>query len=187
MWAIGRVSTARTETNRVVDPDMGAATPHHEETAMTVDAATHRRLAIEANNSTWEILGEAPSTIEPAAAEEMTRRAYAAAYHWSRAEGSSITNEARADWLLAKVWIARGNADVALHHASRCLAACERGALADFDLAYAHEVMGRAHAALGHRSLAVQHRDLARAVAIADADDREQVIRDLAAEPWFGI
>ena len=153
---------------------------------MTVDAATHRALAIAANNSTWDILGQPHGEISIDDAEEMTRRAYAAAYHWSRAERTTIANDARAEWLLAKVWIARSNGALALHHAERCLDACTRGELADFDLAYAHEAAGRAHACLGDRAAASHHRSLAAAVPIADAEDRAQVESDLAAEPWFG-
>lgn len=53
---------------------------------MTIDGATHRALAIEANNSTWEFLSKPFSELSAADTEEMTQRAYAAAYHWSRAE-----------------------------------------------------------------------------------------------------
>jgi hypothetical protein len=57
---------------------------------MSIDAATHRTLAIDANNSTWEILGKPVNEITDVEAEEMTRRAYAAAYHWQRAEGQAL-------------------------------------------------------------------------------------------------
>lgn len=153
---------------------------------MSIDPTTHRRLAVEANNSAWDILGRPVDEIDDAEAEEMTRRAYAAAYHWARAEGATVANEARADWLLAKVWLARGNGRLALHHGERCLDACQRGALGDFDLAYAHEVIGRAHACLGDLDTARRHRDLASDVQVADDDDRRQVIADLESGPWFG-
>lgn len=153
---------------------------------MTIDAATHRALAIEANNSTWDHLSKPAAELDADGAEEMTRRAYAAAYHWARAERATVANEARAEWLLAKVWIARGNGALALWHAQRCADACTRGELVDFDLAYAHEVLARAHACLGDRDAARRHRDLAAVVVVADAGDREQVVADLAAEPWFG-
>ena len=48
---------------------------------MECDPQTHRTLAIDANNSTWEILGKPVADISTDEAEEMTRRAYAAAYH----------------------------------------------------------------------------------------------------------
>ena len=86
---------------------------------MTVDSTAHRSIAIEANNSTWEILGRPVDQISPEDAEEMTRRAYAAAYHWQRAEGSTPANSARADWLLSRVWVVRGEGAQAMNYASR--------------------------------------------------------------------
>ncbi|MFM7127156.1 MAG: hypothetical protein ACKOYO_09905, partial [Actinomycetota bacterium] len=86
---------------------------------MAIDPATHRTLAVDANNSTWEILGKPLNEISGDEAEDMTRRAYAAAYHWQRADGATPANEARASWLLSRVWVVLGNGDLALHHARR--------------------------------------------------------------------
>jgi hypothetical protein len=98
-----------------------------------VDAAQHRTLAVEANNSTWELLGKEDRT--PGEVEEMLRRAYAAAYHWDRAEGRQPENTARADWLLAKVHLAADLPERSLHDAERCMGTCTTAGLADFDLA----------------------------------------------------
>jgi len=154
---------------------------------VTVDAATHRKLAIDANNSTWEFLGKDPADISENEAEEMTRRAYAAAYHWARAEGTGPVNEARAEWLLARVWVARSNGAVALGHARRCLDMCMTHGLVDFDLAYAHEATARALACTGDAQAAADHLAAARDVAIADVEDKAQVDSDLATGPWFGL
>ena len=83
---------------------------------MTPDPAIHKSLAVEANNSTWEILGKPIDEISEDDAEEMTRRAYAAAYHWSRAENATVINEIRASWLIAKVWIHQSRGDLSLIH-----------------------------------------------------------------------
>jgi hypothetical protein len=154
---------------------------------MTADPSTHRLLAIEANNSTWEILGKPRDQISPEEAEEMTRRAYAAAYHWQRAEASTPANSARADWLLSRVWAVRGVGDQAMRYARRCMATCEASSLADFDVAYAHEALARAYACLGQASEARQHKESATHVPIADPEDKAVVDGDLASEPWFGI
>lgn len=154
---------------------------------MPIEPVTHRTIAVEANNSVWEILGKPVAEIDEFGAEEMTQRAYAAAYHWARAEGSTVANEARAEWLLSRVWAVRGNGALALSHARRCMEACERGSLLDFDLAYAHESLARAQACLGNREAAQQHRAAAAAVPIGDDEDRAVVESDLAAEPWFGL
>ena len=154
---------------------------------MPVDAATHRKLAIDANNSTWEILGKPLNEISVEDAEEMTRRAYAAAFHWQRAEGRTSANDARAHWLLSRVWVVQGMGELALRHAQTCLAVCEAGDLVDFDLAYAHESLARSFACLGEMDRARFHHSMASNVSISDAEDRVLVETDLAAEPWFGF
>ena len=154
---------------------------------MTTDPAVHRKLAIDANNSTWDILGKPLNEISADEAEEMVRRAYTAAYHWQRAEGATPANEARASWLLSRVWVVLSNGELALHHARRCLTVCESAGLVDFDLAYAHESIARAFACLGDSLRAQQHLSTARQVPVADAEDKAQVEADLASEPWFDL
>lgn len=138
----------------------------------------HRLQAVEANNSTWEVIQQADRT--PEQVEEMLRRAYAAAYHWDRAADRTPANAARADWLLAKVNLLAARAEPALHHADRCLAACREHGLDDFDLAYGHDARARALRALGRTAEAAQEWALARAVPIADAEDRAALAADLA-------
>lgn len=146
----------------------------------------HRQSGVEANNSVWEILGDdGRRSIEDL--EEMTRRAYASAYHWDRAAGRGPVNAARADWMLARVWAVRGNADLALHHADRCMATCVEHGLVDFDLAYAYEARARALACAGRHDEARADRAAASAVPIADPEDEVVVVDDIAAEPWFGL
>ncbi len=142
------------------------------------DGAWHRMQAVEANNATWELAEQQERSADED--EDMLRRAYAAAYHWDRAVGRVPANAARADWLLAKVHLLVGRPEVSLRHAERCAATCREHGLADFDLAYAHEAAGRALRALGRHDEAAAERDKARAVPIADADDRAALERDLA-------
>jgi len=168
--------------------ETGRPLPAADEDAETVswrdrepDAEWHRFQAVEANNSTWELVGRTDRS--PDETEDMLRRAYAAAYHWDRAAGRTPGNSARADWLLAKVHLLAGHPDTALHHAGRCLATCEEHDLADFDLAYAHEATARALKALGRDEEATRSWAAAQAVPIADDEDREHVAEDLAVGP----
>jgi len=154
---------------------------------MTADPSVHRSLAIEANNSTWEILGKPGDQISLEELEEMTRRAYVAAYHWQRAEGSTPANSARAEWLLSRVWAVRGDGNQAMLYAKRCMALCEESSLNDFDLAYAYEALARAHACIGQAQEARQYKNIAAQVSIADAEDQNLFNGDLAAGPWFGV
>ena len=130
----------------------------------------HRMQAAECNNSTWELIEKADRT--PEEDEDMLRRAYASTYHWARAARREPANSARGDWLLAKVQLLVGRPELSLHHAQRCLATCLEHGLVDFDLAYAHEATGRALRALGRDDDAALAWEAARAVPIADADDR---------------
>jgi hypothetical protein len=136
-------------------------------------------------NATWELLGAEART--PDDNGEMTRRAYASAYHWDRATGRIPANAARADWLLSRVWVVQGNGELALQAADRCLVTCVEYGLVDFDLAYANEARARALACLGRHDEAAAALVLAKAVPVADNEDRELVESDLASEPWFGL
>ncbi|MFM7252241.1 MAG: DinB family protein [Ilumatobacteraceae bacterium] len=182
----GTVFTVRTLAKYLMhDPvhhlwDVGAPVP-------ALDARSHRTMAIEANNSVWDILGSAAGGLSGDEADEMTRRAHAAAYHWQRAVGAGPANQARASWLLSRVWAVRNESRLALQSARRCLATCEEHGLADFDLAYAHEALARSYACSGDEPMARRHIATAREVPIADPDDRSVFDGDLAAEPWFGL
>jgi len=161
---------------------------HDERAAASVDdaeAQAHRRQAVTANNSTWELLGR--DDLAPADVDDLLGRAYASTYHWRRAAGRAPQNDARGSWLVSRVHAVLGHGDLALHHADRCMAATSVAGLADFDLAYAHESRARALACLGRLDEATVELNAARNVAIADDEDRSIVESDLAAEPWYGL
>lgn len=149
--------------------------------------AEHRKLAVEANNSTWEFLDRESGSLSALDSEEMTRRAYAAAYHWSRAENATIVNEIRASWLIAKVWIQQSRGDLALPIAIRCIELCLANNIADFDLAYVYEVKARSLACLGDIDGAREAKQRAQQIEIAEDEDRKLVQADLAKGPWFGL
>jgi len=153
----------------------------------SIGPAEHRKLAIEANNSTWEFLDCEPGSLSALDNEEMTRRAYAAAYHWSRAENATVINEVRASWLIAKVWIHQSLGDIALPISIRCIDLCLANNIADFDLAYVYEAKARSLACIGDLDGAREAKQFASLVAIADEEDRQLVQADLAKGPWFEL
>ena len=153
----------------------------------SIGPAEHRMLAIEANNSTWEFLDREPGSLSELDNEEMTRRAYAAAYHWSRAENATVINEVRASWLIAKVWIHQSRGDLALPISIRCIDLCLANNIADFDLAYVYEAKARSLACIGDLDGAREAKQFASLVAIADEEDRQLVQADLAKGPWFEL
>jgi uncharacterized protein YndB with AHSA1/START domain len=149
------------------------------------EGALHRRLAVDANNSTWELLGAPERT--PADVADLLERAYAAAYHWRRAAGAGPEHIVRAAWLVAHAHAVLGHGEIALVHADRAMAATSAAGLADFDLSYAHEGRARALACLGRLDEAAVELAAAHAVPVADADDRAILLGDLTAGPWYGL
>lgn len=150
-----------------------------------IEGQWHRRQAVEANNSVWELLDG--SSRSPEEIDQLLSRAYAASYHWSRATGRGPQNAARASWLLSRCHAVLGHGDLALHHADRCSAIVTDAGLQGFDLGYAHEARARSLACLGRLDDAATEHLLALATEIPDPDDRSLFRADLAAEPWFGL
>lgn len=141
-------------------------------------AQAHRVQAVAANNSTWDLLGLDELSGEQE--EDLVQRAYASAYHWARAAGRGPQNPPRAEYLIAKAQLKVGRPGLALHHAERCSTLTAAAGLADFDLAYAHEVRARALKAVGRTAEAEAEWAAALAVPVADPEDRQIVDQDLA-------
>ena len=145
----------------------------------------HRTQGITANNAIWDLLAIPDGERTEDDDERMTATAYAALYHWGLATGTGPVNTARGHYMVAKTWVARGNGPMALHHAAIVMATCLANDLADFDLAYAHEIRARALALLGRTDEARVSRTAAAEVPVVDPEDRAIVEADLAQEPWF--
>jgi hypothetical protein len=111
----------------------------------------------------------------------MVHSAHASVHHWSRV-GTEI-NLARGEWQVSRVYTVLGRSEPALWHAQRCLDVCTRNGFADWDLAFAHEAMARAYAVGGDLDRAREHVDAARAVPVAEDEDRELVEADLGTIP----
>jgi hypothetical protein len=154
-----------------------------QEAEAEMERAQHVAFAKQANQETWRLLEQAGrSEVDD---NTMIHAAHASAFHWEMVGGAEEST--RADWLLSHVYSVLGQATPALHYARRCLATCEREGLGGFDLAYAYEAMARANAVAHEVAAAVEWRAKAQeqATEIADAEDREIFLGDLAAAPWY--
>jgi uncharacterized protein YndB with AHSA1/START domain len=185
MGWVGIIDSLKTllETGDPLPPlDTGDRAP-----APDVEAKWHRALGVAANNSTWELLDG--RELDEDAADDLLGRAYAATYHWRRAEGATPVNAARGAWLVSRCHAVLGQGAMALHHARRSAAHVEAAgeSAADFDHAYAHEATARALACLGRLDEARAELELAQSVEIADPEDRAIVEADLKSEPWYGL
>jgi DNA-binding transcriptional MerR regulator len=140
-----------------------------------VDAATHRRLAVDLFNRSWRLLELGSRT--PEQDDELVHVVHASRYHWG--EVGTVANVARGENQCARVYAALGRSEPALYHAGRALAIVQAGGegLEDWDLASALEVLARAQLAAGNRDDAEHFASLARAEleSIADPDDREVI------------
>ena len=135
--------------------------------------SAERQLGVDLFNGTWEL-------IESRADDDlMVHRAHASAYHWAVAPECAPENRARSEWLVSRVYAVVGQPESALVHAEHCLQWCAENHLGDWDLAYAHEALARANKLAGDEAAAAAHLDQARAVPIADAEDREHLEEDL--------
>jgi hypothetical protein len=144
----------------------------------TTDGATHRRLAVDLFNHTWTLLRLGERTRQQDT--EMIHAAHASRHHWGVV--GTAANHARGEWQVSHVYSVLGRGEPALVHARLCLDTCLEHGIRDWDIAYAHEAMARAYRVLGNDDAAREYALAARAAAadVADADDREQVLADLA-------
>jgi ribosomal protein S18 acetylase RimI-like enzyme len=145
------------------------------------DLALHRRLAAELFNGTWALLEKQDRTPDDDA--RMIHMAHASAYHWLQV-GTPL-NFGRSHWLCSRVYSVLGRPEPALYHAQLAHDICAEHGIGDFDLAYAFEALARAHAIAGNRTESDSWAARARAATarVADAEDRELLLSDLAHIP----
>lgn len=148
-----------------------------------LDPTTQRALAAGLYNFTWTLLERDDRS--PEDVDRMIHSAHASRLHWDAI--GSPANRSRGEWLCSRVYAVLGHGEPALWHARRALAIVEDGGegFEDWDLPSVYEALARAHAVAGDRDAAVAWRTRSReALAdVADADDREQIERDLATLP----
>jgi DNA-binding transcriptional MerR regulator len=152
----------------------------NELTVDPVDAATHRRLAVDLFNRSWRLLETENRT--PEQDDELVHVVHASRYHWG--EVGTAANLARGENQCARAYAALGRPEPALHHANRALELVRAGGegLEDWDLASALEVLSRAYLAAGDREEAAHYAGLARKEleTVADPDDREVIEGQIA-------
>jgi len=140
-----------------------------------IDAATQRRLAVDVFNRVWTLLDKPHRT--EAEDAEMAHAAHASCYHWMQV-GEPV-NRARGEWQISRVYAVLRRPEPALHHAGKVLEICEREGIRDWDLGFAYEALARAHAVAGRKDEARQLVEQAKAVEIAEDEDRELLLNDL--------
>ncbi len=148
----------------------------HNATSGPVDAAHHRRLAVDLFNHVWTLLEKGERTRDED--EAMIHAAHASRHHWG--EVGEPKNWAIGEWQLSRVYATLGRAEPAVHHARRGLELCANHGLGDYILAYAHEAMARAYSIVGDTEGRTRHAAAARQVEVAEAETRKMLESDLA-------
>jgi DNA-binding transcriptional MerR regulator len=163
--------------NRAIDHEEPIMTTTSGTDTPTVDAGTHRQLAVDLFNHVWTLL-ESPDRT-PMQDDEMLHAAHASRHHWG-VVGEPV-NFARGEWQCSRVYAVLGRAEPALWHARRCLALCEEHGIGDFDIAFAWEAIARSSRVAGDRAGVETALERARALAaeIAEDEDRELMLSDL--------
>lgn len=171
------ITHALTRLQRLIE---GKETLVNDVTVDPVDAATHRRLAVDLFNRSWRLLETENRT--PEQDDELVHVVHASRCHWG--EVGTAANLARGENQCARAYAALGRAEPALHHANRAVELVRAGGegLEDWDLASALEVLARAHLAAGDREEAAHYAGLARKEleSVADPDDREVIASQIA-------
>ena len=151
------------------------------------EAEAHLHFAKGFNGKTWELLDKGERT--PEEDELLIDYAHASLAHW-RVAGTGVHLQ-RGAWMLARVNIVLGNAQMALQYAERCLELTEqhKDLLSDFDFAFAYECMARTQALAGNQAEAQKYIEMAdkAGTAIQDEEDHQIFFDDFNSGDWYGL
>ena len=139
---------------------------------MTLD---HRQLGVDLFNRTWTLLERDDRS--PDDDDELIDAAHASAHHWRYAEGVRPENRAAAGALTASTRSAGRTSRRVTRSAARPLRRARPRGLGP---RVAYEALARAHKLAGDEAECARNVELARAVAIADDEDREHLEESLA-------
>jgi hypothetical protein len=140
-----------------------------------IDAAQHRKLAVELFNHVWTLL-DAPK--RTAAQEvEMIHAAHASRHHWG-AVGQAV-NLAIGEWQLSRVYSVLRRAEPSLYHARLALKWAKEHDLGAFQVGCGYEALARANAVAGDRAESERWLSAARECLARITDEEDvKVLRD---------
>lgn len=144
----------------------------------------HKYYGIEFNQMFWRLWGKTDKTEEECL--DMLNYAYASLTHWKLYQGSTIVNQQRGEYLIAKCYLYMGEAGNCAKYAKSCLDKTldHKDKMADFDIAFAWELMAKSEKLSGNLEAWKEYYDHAVAAGrlITDDKDREIFESDLASE-----
>lgn len=142
---------------------------------------THRYFGMEFNNRLWGYFGKENKTEEDY--EDMKQLAYASLLHWKIYNKSTMVNVQRGFYMIAKAFCYCNEKGNALKYAQKCFDTAEKHEkdMADFDFAYANEIMYRAHELNGNNNESIRFKQVAEKLgnAIEKEKDKKYFLEDL--------
>jgi hypothetical protein len=144
----------------------------------TFDPGTHRQLAVDLFNRTWELLDKkARSDNEN---DEMLTAAFASLHHWRQI--GDAKNRSVGNWQVSRVAAVLGYPELAEDYGRRSLEVASASDLGPFYVAYGHEALARAARLAGNRKDVARHLALATEMLeqTTDSAERTSLTGDLA-------
>ncbi|WP_419882518.1 hypothetical protein ACN6MY_01525 [Peribacillus sp. B-H-3] len=144
----------------------------------SIDIETHKQLAIQLFNQTWDLIEKQDRTAEEE--ELMLYAANASRYHWGIA-GEPL-HLARGEWQISRVYALLKRHEPALHHAERSLQLCRENELGAFDTGFAYEAMARAFTVAENQENMERYTDLAIQMLenISKEEDKSWLLKNIA-------
>lgn len=144
----------------------------------------HKFIAIELNQRTWALLDKESRSAEEN--DEILHVAHASLWHWLQV-GKKVDHQ-RGLWLVGRVHVSLGNTEAAMRYARQTmdLTKAHQEEMADFDHAYASELMARAMLLAGeeHEAAALFERAARLGQLIDGEQNRKIFFSDLEAIPY---
>lgn len=143
-----------------------------------LEAASHRQVAVEQFNRTWELLDKEGRT--DAEDAEMLTAAFTSRHHWREIGDSK--NYSVSDWQVSRVAAVLGYPDLAREYGRRCLEEASSAELSPFYVGYGHEALARAALLAGNRDETKRHLASAHELLdqVVDSSARDLLAADLA-------
>jgi len=105
------------------------------QTGMMTEEQSHKRMAIDLFNRTWDLLDKTERT--PEENDKLVHAGHASRFHWGKA-GKPV-NLARGGQQLSHIYAVLKRTEPALFHGQLALEICRASGIADFDVAFAYE------------------------------------------------
>lgn len=143
-----------------------------------LEAASHRQVAVELFNRTWELLDKDQRT--DAEDAEMLTATFGSRYHWHQV--GDAKNFSVSDWQVSRVACVLGYPDLAYEYGRRCLEGASAANLDSFYVGYGHEALARAARLAGNRDEVRHQLAAARELLdqVVDSSARDLLAADLA-------